>query len=135
MSLFHSLPKEKKEEVLGRLSKFQDGKCFLCEEYLGMVALESLEVDHIIPFAEGGRDDKSNWALLHKDCNRKKGVKPLLLARSLHRFEKDKRKFEEKFKLGKVLEAFRGTDGNDLKIKFLGENRAEILYKNEKGLN
>jgi hypothetical protein len=132
VSLFHSLSKEKKEEVLERLSKFQDGKCFLCEESLGTVILESLEVDHIIPLAEGGRDDESNWALLHKECNRKKGTKPLLLARNLHRFEKDKRKFEENFKLGKVLEVFRGTDGDYLKIKFLSENRAEILYKNEK---
>jgi 5-methylcytosine-specific restriction endonuclease McrA len=37
--------------------------------------LESLEIDHIIPLAEGGRDDESNWALLHKECNRKKGSK------------------------------------------------------------
>jgi FtsZ-binding cell division protein ZapB len=44
--LFHSLPKEKKEEVLRRLSKFQDGKCFLCEEYLGTAPPESLDSDY-----------------------------------------------------------------------------------------
>lgn len=134
VGVFHSLPKEEKEKVMERLSSFQNAKCFLCEEPLGTLTLENLEVDHIIPTTDGGRDDESNWALLHKECNRKKGAKPLLLAKRLYKFEKDKRSFGEDFKLGKVLEIFRGTDECELKIKFLDENTVEILYKNEKGV-
>lgn len=85
--------------------------------------------------AEKGRDDESNWALLHKVCNRKKGAKPLLLARSLYRFEKDKKKYGEDFKFGKVLEIFRETDGKPLRTKGLDGNRVEIVYKNEKGID
>ena len=133
MGKFHSFSKEKKEEILKRLFKFQGGKCFLCDKPLDLKVPERLEVDHKIPLAEGGRDDESNWALLHKECNRKKGDKPLLLARSLYQFERDKMKFREKFTLGKVLEIFRGASGKQLTLKFLPENRVKLMYEDERG--
>ncbi len=135
MNRFHSLPEEKKREVLDRLFGFQDGKCFLCGEPVDRSYLETLEVDHIIPTAEEGRDEESNWALLHKVCNRKKGARPLLLAKYLYRFNKDKRKYGEDFKLGKVLEIFRGTDAKLLKLRFLDGKKAEISFKDEKGIS
>lgn len=30
-------------------------------------------VDHIVPLSRGGRDEKRNWQLMCKACNRKKG--------------------------------------------------------------
>jgi len=51
-------------------------------------------------------DDDSNWAILHRTCNRKKGEKPLYLAKRIYRFQEDKKRFGEKFTLGKVLEVF-----------------------------
>jgi hypothetical protein len=141
MGIFHTLPKDKKMEILSRILEFQNGKCFLCEEEIEKLALNNVEeflrkyeVDHKIALSEGGRDDESNWVILHKECNRKKGAKPLLLSKRLWSFERDKRKFGDEFKLGKVLEIFRGIDGNPLKLRILGENKVEISYKNEKGI-
>jgi len=134
MSRFHSLSKEKQREVRERLYEFQDGKCFLCDEPLDRNALEALEVDHKVPIAEGGIDDESNWALLHRECNKKKGARPLLLARNLYRFERDKKKYGENFKLGKVLEIFRGGHAKMLWLKFINKKKVEILFKNQSGL-
>lgn len=33
------------------------------------------EVDHVVPLARGGADDASNWAILCRRCNRKKGAR------------------------------------------------------------
>ncbi|MCJ7650964.1 MAG: HNH endonuclease, partial [Candidatus Lokiarchaeota archaeon] len=64
------------------------------------------EVDHIVPISDDdSRDDDSNWAILHKTpCNRKKGNKPLFLARNIFNFEKDKKTYGDDFTLGKVME-------------------------------
>jgi|UniRef100_A0A7V3NUZ1 5-methylcytosine-specific restriction endonuclease McrA len=79
MGLFHTLSKEKKMEILGRILEFQNGKCFLCEEEIEKSALNDVEeflrkheVDHKIALSEGGKDD---WVILHRECNRKNLVK------------------------------------------------------------
>jgi len=133
-SLFHSYPPEKKKEVIERLYKFQDGKCFLCDEPLDLNNLGNIHLDHKISRAEKGPDDESNWVLLCKTCNLKKGDKPLQLAKNLLRFERDKKKYGEDFTLGKVLELVRGSDGKYLLMRNLGENQIELIFQNEEGL-
>lgn len=134
VSLFHSYPPEKKKEVIERLYRFQDGKCFLCDEPLDLGNLGNIHLDHKIPLAEKGPDDESNWVLLCKTCNLKKGDKPLQLIKGILNFERDKKKYGENFTLGKVLELVRGTDGKHLLMRNLGENKIELLFQNEKGL-
>ena len=48
----------------------QKGKCSLC----GLHFRESdvMEVDHIIPKALGGKDDRKNLQLLHRHCHNEK---------------------------------------------------------------
>jgi len=36
---------------------------------------DEIEVDHIVPLAKGGKDSKENLQIVHKDSNRRKGVK------------------------------------------------------------
>ncbi len=49
------------------LLRKQGGKCTLCELYFNDKDL--LELDHIIPTAQGGKDTKDNWQLLHRHCH------------------------------------------------------------------
>ena len=75
-SLF--LAKLKSEERLDlerRLLSRQSGVCFICEDSIDLkLHGDSLEIDHIIPIAVGGKDDENNFALTHEQCNRRELV-------------------------------------------------------------
>lgn len=46
---------------------------YICS-YCGneILSIDDTEVDHIIPFSQGGKTDISNAQLLHRHCNREK---------------------------------------------------------------
>lgn len=50
-----------------KLLKFQKGKCFYC----GLMFRDGdrLNIDHIVPLSQGGRDSYDNLQLLHKHCH------------------------------------------------------------------
>ena len=50
-----------------KLLKRQDGKCLFCGLYFKMDDL--LEIDHITPLSEGGKDRDENIQLLHRHCH------------------------------------------------------------------
>lgn len=49
------------------LLKMQKGKCAYCE--LHFRENDVMEVDHIIPKSQGGKDSYENWQLLHRHCH------------------------------------------------------------------
>ena len=55
---------------VSKLLKRQKGKCARCGFYFDENSI--LEVDHIIPKAEGGKDQYSNYQLLHRHCHHQK---------------------------------------------------------------
>ena len=52
---------------VARLLKRQDGRCTYCG--YSFKAGDVLEVDHLIPRKQGGRDVSTNWQLLHRYCH------------------------------------------------------------------
>jgi RNA-directed DNA polymerase len=52
---------------VARLLKRQDGRCTSCG--YSFKAGDVLEVDHLIPRQQGGRDVSTNWQLLHRYCH------------------------------------------------------------------
>lgn len=58
---------------ISRLLKVQKGKCKLCN--LQFREDDLLEIDHIIPFCQGGKDEYNNLQLLHRHCHDKKTAK------------------------------------------------------------
>ena len=133
--IFESYSHDKKRRILEKLLKSQNYICLFCEkpiEYSPRLNLNEFfkkhEVDHIKPLTEkGARDDDSNWVVLHKECNRKKGAKPLFLAKRINKFLKDREQFGEKLTLGKVLE-IHGVESAPILMKIVNENRAEIRF-------
>jgi RNA-directed DNA polymerase len=55
---------------VAKLLKRQKGKCTRCGLYFEDE--DVLEVDHILPKAEGGKDQYKNYQLLHRHCHHKK---------------------------------------------------------------
>lgn len=57
--------------VIPELMQKQNGKCTVCRGFLTKL----IEIDHIIPVALGGTNEKTNLQLLCRPCNRSKGAK------------------------------------------------------------
>lgn len=111
------LSAEQRMDLERRLHEKQSGMCFLCD---GPIDLEvhkgALEIDHIIPIVARGPDDPSNFALVHANCNRKKGASDLRVARLLNLFERIQEtargKGDRGANLGHVLRHFGGAKAN-----------------------
>lgn len=60
-------------KTVATLLKKQKGKCTQC----GLIFRENdvMEVDHIIPKSQGGKDSYDNWQLLHRHCHDTKTAK------------------------------------------------------------
>ena len=59
----------------------QRGKCATCEKNLFMTGNKKFHVDHIMPLAKGGENDKYNLQCLCPTCNMRKNAKdPLVWA-------------------------------------------------------
>jgi hypothetical protein len=133
--LFHSYSPEKQQEVRERLYKFQNGKCFLCDNPLDLNNPKSMHLDHKKAQAEKGPDDESNWVLLCSTCNLKKSDMPLQLAKNRLQFERDKKKYGESFTLGKVFDIMRnGAEGKPLFMRKLQGSMIELEFVDENGV-
>ena len=82
-SLFLSkLSVQQRDELIQRLWECQKGKCYISGKEIDLdIHKSALDIDHIIPLANGGKDDESNLALTFSVANRSKQAADLNLAR------------------------------------------------------
>lgn len=81
------LSSEERKKLIKELYNIQSGFCFICGQSIDL-DLQDVDIDHIIPLANKGKDDKNNFALTHSECNRSKSDANLTIARSLHKLKK-----------------------------------------------
>lgn len=64
----------KKQKYISRFAVIQrDGfSCYLCDRNL---ELKEIQLDHIVPFAQGGKHTMENIAVVCSNCNLAKGKK------------------------------------------------------------
>ena len=111
------------ENLKNRLLSRQNGTCFICLKEIDL-SVQEVDIDHVIPLATGGRDDESNFAITHSNCNRSKQSTNLEVARILHHFKTIKEETTEQTdrnpNLQDILERYEGAkDG----IKFAIEGK------------
>ena len=104
----------------------QNGKCFISERPIDL-DLDEVDIDHIIPTRDNGKDDPSNFALTLATYNRSKQAADLRIARVLARFDsiKDSAESDDRgANLNDVLKAY-GGDDDDIRIK---ADAASVTY-------
>lgn len=107
-----NLSADERTKVIGELWASQNGRCYISEDMIDLVLHQTdLDIDHVIPTRDGGKDDRSNWALAFSHHNRSKQAADLRVARILARFEKLKAKVSDPrgINLGHVLEHHGGS--------------------------
>ena len=76
------LNNDERKALINRLWIIQKGKCFITGKDIDLKLHEGqLDIDHIIPLTNGGKDDESNLALTFSYANRSKQAADLNLAR------------------------------------------------------
>lgn len=73
---------DQRKALIERLWNIQGGKCFISGKEIDLTLHEGeLDIDHVIPLTNGGKDDESNFALTFSSANRSKQGADLNLAR------------------------------------------------------
>ena len=64
------LSHEEYTKLTKELHTIQGATCYICGKSIDL-DLQQTNIDHIVPLANKGKDDKNNFALTHESCNRK----------------------------------------------------------------
>ncbi len=76
------LTSQQRDELIKRLWECQKGKCYISGKEIDLDLHKNvIDIDHIIPLTNGGKDDESNMALTLSVANRSKQAADLNLAR------------------------------------------------------
>lgn len=107
---FDALSGDERKRNMTRLSEYQSGQCYICEDALDLA--QPVDVDHILARDRHGEDSLNNWGLTHASCNRSKGNRDLQLLRYLARFRKARKQHpggDETFTVGTALALHDGS--------------------------
>ncbi|MCI8913607.1 MAG: HNH endonuclease [Lawsonibacter sp.] len=121
-----SLSSEDKQGLIKQLWEIQTDKCFICEKAIDL-DVQTVNIDHIRPLANGGKDEPSNFALAHEHCNKSKQDADLMVAKKLFQLDqiiKDAEATKEVPSLKHVLIA---NGGSQFEFKHK-EEQGELVY-------
>ncbi len=131
---------DERKALVRHLWEIQKGKCFITGNDIDLQLHEGqLDIDHIIPLTNGGKDDESNFALTFSFANRSKQAADLNLARINWKFKQQveelQRNENRNPNLTDVLRQYGGAkfklkyyiNGNTVSFSYSEINRIEII--------
>ncbi|MFA5185734.1 MAG: HNH endonuclease signature motif containing protein [Patescibacteria group bacterium] len=122
----NSLSVDTRTSLEQRLWQSQGKVCFICQEPIDLIVHKgALDIDHIVPLRDKGKDDETNFAITHASCNRSKQASNLSVARIIAHFDKLKNGIESQEEraahLGDLLSE-RGGSKYSLNVALEGDN-------------
>ena len=90
-----SLNADATKNLSDKLWEIQNHKCFICEQEIHL-DINSTNIDHIRPLANGGKDEPSNFAITHEHCNKSKQDADLVVAKRLFQLQQIIKEAENK---------------------------------------
>ena len=106
-----SLSSEDYKALTKKLWDIQNHRCFICGEEIDL-DINSTNIDHIKPVVTGGKDDETNFALTHENCNKSKQDADLEVARALARLAKILKAAEEKHETPSLKHVLSANNGS-----------------------
>jgi hypothetical protein len=117
------LNSESRKALIRHLWEIQKGKCFITSKDIDLnLHSDNLDIDHIIPLTNGGKDDPSNFALTFSEANRSKQAADLNLARLNWQFRDICDKFQrEENRNPNLTDILKRYGGSSQKLKYFIE--------------
>ena len=121
-----SLSPEEYSNLTKKLWTIQSHKCFICSDDIDL-DLNPTNIDHIKPLVNGGKDDETNLALAHENCNKSKQDADLEVARAMARLSKIIKDAEEKHETPSLKHVLAANGGSLYGFTYKVEN-GKLLY-------
>lgn len=121
-----SLSSEEYRSLTKKLWEIQNHKCFICGEEIDL-DLTPTNIDHIKPIVNGGKDDESNFALAHENCNKSKQDADLEVARALAKLSRITKGAEEKHETPSLKHVLAANNGSMYNFNYKIED-GRLLY-------
>lgn len=126
------LSKDDRQKLEKQLWDQQCGKCFISGKPIDL-KIDEVDVDHIVPTRDNGKDDPSNFALTLSYYNRSKQAADLRIARILVRFDaiREKADSDRGANLNDILQAYGGAKA-ELRFKIDGNESVTYVAEDDK---
>jgi len=130
------LKPDERQALIVKLHNTQSGNCFICEKAIDLdLHKDSIDIDHVVPLNDKGKDDPSNFAVTHSSCNRSKQASNLEVARILHRFKHLKEKLAEENRSPNLGDLLNQAGGGNSELSFKISDRGFTYSLSETGDN
>ena len=121
-----SLSSEDKQGLIKQLCEIQTDKCFICEKAIDL-DVQTVNIDHIRPLANGGKDEPSNFALAHEHCNKSKQDADLMVAKKLFQLDQIIKDAEATKEVPSLKHVLIVNGGSQFEFKHK-EEQGELVY-------
>ena len=121
-----SLSADEKTALSKQLWNIQNHRCFICGEEIDL-DIQTTNIDHIKPLANGGKDEPVNFAITHEHCNKSKQDADLEVAKRLFQLEKIIDKAEEVHETPSLKHVLSANGGSKYDFKYKIEGN-QIVY-------